>query len=74
MDLLDELDQRWGVEMEEDEHLFKERRQYRMPKRVTFDDWDDLDFVQRFRLSKATVREVTEMVKPDLTFPGHDER
>lgn len=59
MDIVEESDQR---------ELMAERRQYKMMKRITVDDWDDFDFIFRFRISKATFHRVLEMVKPDLDY------
>lgn len=56
------------VEESEERELVPERRQYKMMERVTLDDWDDFDFVFRFRVSKATFQRVLDVVKPDLDF------
>lgn len=56
------------VEESEGRELVAERRQYKMMERITLDDWDDFDFVFRFRISKATFHRVLDMVKPDLDY------
>lgn len=56
------------VEESEERELVPERRQYKMMERDTLDDWDDFDFVFRFRVSKATFQRVLDVVKPDLDF------
>lgn len=56
------------VEESEERELVPERRQYKMMERDTLDEWDDFDFVFRFRVSKATFQRVLDVVKPDLDF------
>lgn len=48
-----------GVE----EGAVRERREYKMFPRIGVDKWDDLDFLQRFRLSKHTVVQVLQMLQ-----------
>lgn len=44
------------------------RREYKLKPRINLDCWDDVDFVQRFRLKKETVLIVLELIKPALEF------
>lgn len=77
MDLLEDQEHVWMEWREDDdgnEHLFRQRRPYKMPTRINFDPWDDVDFVHRFQLSKGSVIEVLEVIKKNLFFPGHEER
>lgn len=69
MDVAEELME--IVEESEERELVAERRQYKMMERITVDDWDDYDFVFRFRVSKATFHRVLDMVKADLDFTNN---
>lgn len=44
------------------------RRPYTVRTRISIDDYDDVDFLQRFRLSKNTVLQILELVEHDLDF------
>lgn len=75
MDLLrefDEFDRRLDFmdssEEEEEEHFVAERRQYMMNERIDMNKWDDADFFYRFRLSKATVAKVLQIIEPSLVY------
>lgn len=50
----------------DEEELTIERRPYRLQHRATVDEWDDLDFLMRFRLTKPTFITVLEMIRPEL--------
>lgn len=44
------------------------RRPYTVQERISIDNWDDVDFAQRFRLSKSTVLQILELIRQELTF------
>lgn len=45
------------------------RRPYNLPVRSTVNTWDDVEFFQRFRLSKRTFLMVLQLVAPALLHP-----
>lgn len=57
---------------DDEEVLVVERRQYKMMARINMDKWDDVDFVYRLRLTKATVAKVFEMIRSSLEFKGEE--
>lgn len=42
------------------------RRPYNLPERATVNDWDYVDFFQRFRITKRTFLVVIQLVAPAL--------
>lgn len=46
------------------------RRPYNLPVRAKVNDWDDVDFFQRFRLTKCTFLMVLQLVAPALHHPN----
>lgn len=46
--------------------LRRERRQYKMTKRISLEKWDDIDFAFRFRLSKHTFGFVLSLIENQL--------
>lgn len=48
--------------------LRPERRAYSMRERINLDSWDDVDFFSRFRLKKATVLMVHDIIRRDLEY------
>lgn len=46
------------------------RRPRRFHTRVGLDQWDDIDFVQRFRIMKPTVLNVLSIIEERLIFVG----
>lgn len=42
------------------------RREYRLLQRAGMNDWDDVDFFRRFRLTKGTFLQVLQLVGPEL--------
>lgn len=64
-----ELDRRLDImdsSDDEDVYLEVERRMYKMQERIDMSKWGDEDFIYRFRLSKATVAQVLQMIHPSL--------
>lgn len=56
---------------EENEDVYEIRRQYvRRPytlrSHAELDEWDDVAFYQRFRMTKRTFRRVVDLVEPHL--------
>lgn len=51
---------------EDDAIEFFERREYRILQRAGMNDWDDVDFFRRFRLTKPTFLRVLQLVGPEL--------
>lgn len=66
--LLDWLDEE-DAEIEADLDNQYYRRPYHLPMRATIDQWDDLEFLVRFRMSKATFQLVLELIEPALRHP-----
>lgn len=56
-------------DFENDELRQSVRRIYRMPQRHTVDNWDDIDFIRRFRVSKTTFLFVLQLVVHELEHP-----
>lgn len=44
------------------------RREYTMPRRIEVDDFDDVDFYGRFRMTKRTVLRILELIREKLTY------
>lgn len=66
---MDHIWDNWSDDDDEnDEMLFVERRQYKMQDRIDMDKWDDIDFIYRFRLAKATVTHVFQIIRPSLDY------
>lgn len=60
----------WLDDEDDDAVEFRnDRRPYSLPVRSTIDDWDDLEFIIRFRLTKATFRSVLQLITPELQVP-----
>lgn len=57
-------------EDEEDEELYRRRRPYSMGNRATINDWDDVSFFNRFRLTKTTFLMVLELIRNQLEAPN----
>lgn len=62
----------WSSDDHEDDgtqqHLVRERRQYKIFQRVHLDKWDDVDFRYRFRVSKTTFAVVLEKIRSRLDY------
>lgn len=52
--------------VEEEIEAVRERREYKMFPRIDIDKWDDVDFLDRFRLTKPTVIKVLQMIQSSL--------
>lgn len=52
---------------EESENETMIRRPYSNRTRAELDEWDDVSFYERFRMTKRTFRRVVELVEPHLT-------
>ena len=46
------------------------RRPYYLPVRANIDNWDDVDFFQRFRLTKRTFLIVLQLIAPAIKHPN----
>lgn len=64
---LEDLEDGWVAD---EEAAVRIRRPYRFMTRVGLDTWDDIDFLQRFRLMKATVLKVLTIIEERLVFVG----
>lgn len=64
-DLLDRED---GYSSDDDQHLHRERRQYKMRNRIELGHWDDFDFQYRFRMSKESFNIVLGLIEPKLAY------
>lgn len=47
-----------------------DRRLYNIPVRATINEWDDIEFFMRFRITKPTFLMVLQMVAPALQHPN----
>lgn len=50
----------------EDDHDIFERRQYRLLNRQHMNHWDDVDFFDRFRITKEFFIELVDIIRPIL--------
>lgn len=66
LDALDQFDQE--SDDDDNDYMVCERRQYKMTPRINLGQWDEADFVYRFRLSKQTVMIVHEAIQHKLLF------
>lgn len=57
--------------VEEELEVVRVRREYELFPRIGIDKWDDVDFLDRFRLSKPTVVKVLQMVESSLQCNEH---
>lgn len=55
-----------GDDDEDDDIDLVGRREYRIMQRAEMNDWDDVDFFRRFRLTKPTFVRVLQLVGPEL--------
>lgn len=73
LELLDEQDEFHDWDDEEDAPN-RGRRQYLMRRRIEIDDWDDVDYINRFRISKESTIEILQLIEEDLLHVGHEQR
>lgn len=51
---------------EDDEDIYNIRRPYTLRGHAELDEWDDVAFYQRFRMTKRTFCRVVDLVEPHL--------
>lgn len=68
-EVIDDMDDVLDAE-EEEAIVMRVRRPYRFMTRIGLDQWDDVDFLQRFRIMKPTVLRVLTIIEERLVFLG----